>query len=294
MRLVTRCRTKAFSRLLYCSQTCGRRTLLSMKSQEFVAHPELARDIQLIWMMELSSEVEFGPPTTVLPDGIVEIIFHYGSPFRMQVGDEPSFIQPRSLAVSQTHRPIHIAPTGPSGFLSVRFFPWGAHQYFDLPVHEFADRTVSTEHLWGPQARALEDEIGSASTMRQRVRILERFLISQRRSRRVDNEALIRKVVSRRGRISVRELASGLGLGERQIERRFRDSVGVSPKHFARLCRFLSTCHLLSNRQPTTTAEVALQAGFFDQAHLHHDFVAFSGMTPSAFAQEQGISFLEL
>jgi len=68
----------------------------------------------------------------------------------------------------------------------------------------------------------------------------------------------------------------------------------MSPKHFARICRFLNTCRLLKAHPTATTTQIALQKGFYDQAHLYHDFVAFAGLTPTAFAKTSDISFLDL
>jgi len=267
-----------------------------MRYQEFPVHPILAADVQLIWSLEATAGDGTGPPMTILPDGIVELIFHYAAPFLMQHGDGPAIVQPQTLAVSQTRRPIRVSPRGHSGFLSVRFFPWGAHRYLPTPVHSFADDSVSATDLWGAQAHELEAALDDANEVVERVQLVQRFLLAQRREGSAfrATRAAIRSVVARRGTMRVRELAAEIGLGERQLERRFRSAVGTSPKHFTRICRFLHACRLLAGDPPVTLAQVAADAGFSDQPHLHHDFVAFSGMTPATFARDKGASFLEI
>lgn len=264
-----------------------------MRSYEL--HPQLESNIQLIWSMELDEAAIAGAPEHVVPDGIVEVVFHYGTPFAMRRPGEPFSSQAQSFAVSQTRRFLEMKPIGPSGFVSIRFFPWGVRPYIDVPVESFADDAVAVRHLWGRAGEELEERMRAAPSVAERVAIVQAFLVDrQRRGSTATDEPLIRAVVDRRGRVRVRDLAAELGFSERQLERRFRNTVGVPPKHFARICRFLETCRLLSAPGTTTVAEVALAAGYADQAHLHHEFVSFSGLTPAAFGRARGVCFLDL
>ena len=88
------------------------------------------------------------------------------------------------------------------------------------------------------------------------------------------------------------ELAAGLGLGLRQFERRFLQSYGQPLKSYRRQAR----CSLLLARfmaRPAATdaadtpawaglADLAALGGYYDQAHLHHDLLSFTGYSPSA------------
>ena len=72
---------------------------------------------------------------------------------------------------------------------------------------------------------------------------------------------------------------------------RFRHQLGVSPKAYARLLRFEHARALLSQpERPRTLADVAMEAGFYDQSHLTRDFVALAGMTPGAYAARAGLA----
>ena len=59
-----------------------------------------------------------------------------------------------------------------------------------------------------------------------------------------------------------------LDLGARQLERRCGATLGVSPKQFQRLTRFREALRMAVTAQRTSTADIALQAGFYDQSHL--------------------------
>ncbi len=90
-----------------------------------------------------------------------------------------------------------------------------------------------------------------------------------------------RELARTRGRIAVTALAAHVNLGQRQLEQRFREQIGVAPKVVARVFRFSHARRLLASGLPT--AKVATECGYFDHAHLCHEFQAMAGLTPTTF-----------
>ncbi len=78
----------------------------------------------------------------------------------------------------------------------------------------------------------------------------------------------------------VPEVAGAVGLGERQLRRRFTEAVGYGPKTFARVARFRRALALL--RGGAAPAAAAYDAGYADQAHLTRELRALAGGTPAA------------
>jgi AraC family transcriptional regulator len=75
-------------------------------------------------------------------------------------------------------------------------------------------------------------------------------------------------------------LAHGLGVHPVHLARSFRAALGSSPGDYARARRLqLATARLL--RGTDSLAEVALAAGYFDQAHFTRAFVARHGQPPA-------------
>jgi transcriptional regulator GlxA family with amidase domain len=75
-------------------------------------------------------------------------------------------------------------------------------------------------------------------------------------------------------------LARRLGISLRQLERRFRNAVGLGPKHFSRMRRFQRVFQAIEQRRPGW-ANAAADCGYYDQAHLVRDFQEFAGQAPS-------------
>jgi len=81
----------------------------------------------------------------------------------------------------------------------------------------------------------------------------------------------------------VQELAHEAGLSRRRFSQLFRVQVGLTPKLYCRLQRFQNTLRLIASVTSVDWAELALAAGYYDQAHFAHEFRDFSGLSPSAY-----------
>ncbi len=265
-----------------------------MRSLEVVPGPRLRPYVQLIWCHELDVAAEFGPPERIAPDGVVELVFHYRDPMTVRFAEADPVPQPRSSTVTLTRRFVEICPRGPSGFLAVRFRPWGAHHFVSLPVAELADRLVAAEDLWGAKSRELEERLAAAPDTGSRVALVEEFLLGRLRTQHeVPAEPLVRAVWRRGGDIRVAELCAELGLTERTVERIFATAIGMQPRSFIRLTRFLHACSKLRSGTWTSLTRLAHDCGYYDQAHFVADARSFSGLTPGELAAAAGFSFLQ-
>jgi AraC-like DNA-binding protein len=83
------------------------------------------------------------------------------------------------------------------------------------------------------------------------------------------------------GAVGVGDLAGELGWSRRHLAVRFREEVGMPPKALARILRFERAVERL--RDGDELAALALDAGYYDQAHFNRDFRAFAGVTPTAY-----------
>jgi AraC-like DNA-binding protein len=266
-----------------------------MRYEEFAIDPRLAPYIQVIWRLDVDKPAEFGPPERIMPDGIVEVVLPYGAPFDVRFAGEPFAPRASGFAVSQTQRWVEIRPDAPTGFLSVRFYPWGAYHFFDMPVSAFADRAIGIEDLWGAEARELEHRLAEAPRAEGGVAVLQQFLLHRLARHAKRNVApLVREVRARRGQTSVAELCRRTGVTARTLERTFGAAVGTSPKHFACLTRFLDACDRLRRGGWATLGEVAHTGGYYDQSHFNADFRAFAGISPTDFVAHEHIAYLEI
>jgi methylphosphotriester-DNA--protein-cysteine methyltransferase len=74
-----------------------------------------------------------------------------------------------------------------------------------------------------------------------------------------------------------------IGLSQRRFIQVFRDEVGLTPKLFCRIQRFQEVLRRIGKGQQFEWVDVALDCGYYDQAHFINDFQAFSGLNPTAY-----------
>ncbi|MCY3556429.1 MAG: helix-turn-helix domain-containing protein [Gemmatimonadetes bacterium] len=271
--------------------------------REFETHADLAPYVQLVWMMESEHEDDHAPRSLIVPDGIVEIVFHYGDPWITTVAGGKRRVQPRSFAVSQMRKYIEIESNGRTGFVSVRFFPWGAYHFFDLPVRGFLDDTVSTATLWPMHYEDLMEKLRTAACGASGAggagfaSVVQGFLLDRLEEHYKDDAALdeaVKLIRSTGGQLPVEEVGERVDLSRKQLERKFAATVGTTPKTFARISRFLNICHHLGRYRDSTLTRLAHECGYFDQAHFIREFSAFTGFTPKAFFAKNNVSYTEL
>jgi len=89
-----------------------------------------------------------------------------------------------------------------------------------------------------------------------------------------------------RGEIRISELEASAGMSARQLERKFKRDIGVSPKTFARIERFKAVVSSIEHHRQPDWAGVAAEFGYSDQPHLVREFKSFAGCTPQQFCRD--------
>ncbi len=256
-----------------------------MNYQVYNPSQELQAFVKCFWSLEGEAAAEPGRQR-VLPDGCMEMIFHYGDLYRQYFEDGSSIIQPRSFVFGQITRFIEIAPTGISGMISARFLPEGFAPFITIPVTRLQEKANPIDEVFGEKGKQLEDAVINASSNAERIRIIESFLISRlSEPQTIDaiTKNCVEVIMRSQGQLDVTELAGGLNTSRRNIERKFISVIGMSPKQLARAVRLQATLKMLEQKKFTSLTSLAYENGYYDQAHFIKDFKEFTGMSPKSF-----------
>jgi hypothetical protein len=147
-----------------------------MYYREVSPRSELKAYIKCFWILEdpmnSSSAIE-----RILPDGRMELVFHYGDPFE-RVNELGASIQSPGIVTGQIRKPILIRPTGSIGILAVRFFPFGFSSLFTLPSNELSHNLFDLSDVLGVQGRELQERVLNAKSNDQRIGILEDYFLT--------------------------------------------------------------------------------------------------------------------
>jgi methylphosphotriester-DNA--protein-cysteine methyltransferase len=71
------------------------------------------------------------------------------------------------------------------------------------------------------------------------------------------------------------------------LERQFLKIIGLTPKSYSRIARFQNVMQALKYAAFHPWPSLALDCGYYDQAHFIKEFKAFTGATPSEFVARQ-------
>jgi AraC-like DNA-binding protein len=231
-----------------------------MLYRRFAPGPAAAAFVDHYWILEAP---DAGDVQRVVPDGSPELIVHLGAPFESREGAVWRE-QPRAFLAGQLTGPMFLRAAGPARVMGATFRPDGLRGVLDARADEL---TGGAHAVDGSDL----ESVGQ----------LEAWLV--RRARRPGDALVteaVRQIAESRGLRDIASLARDLGLSTRQLERRFREQTGLSPKRFARVRRFQSVFPAIEAGHGWASAAAA--CGYWDQAHLVRDFREFAGEPPSA------------
>ena len=173
--------------------------------------------------------------------------------------------------------------------VTVRLHLGAAEAVLGVPASAITGRIIALDDLWGDTlTQRLLNQLATTHTESGATTILE-TAIAERLARvdaRHSHSPLALQATQKLTRASVKAVAADLGVSERQLRRVFHQTIGVTPKAFARLARFHRALHTAREDRHTTWAHIAATAGYYDQAHLIEDFHAIAGVTPRALLSE--------
>lgn len=219
----------------------------------------------------------------LLPDTSVIMAFRLSGRISHREGDGHNNL-PRSVITGLRNSSRQIRYAKQSTVLLVVFREGGARAFVKEPVHELFGLHLPAEYLISrSKLDETEEQLTEALHDRQRVAVVEQFLLSQLNEPEPDRliRHSIQKIKSVNGIIKIRDLITDLPLSRDPFEKRFRKIAGTSPKQFSGIVRLR---HLIeTHSQEKTLTETAYSAGYYDQAHFIKDFKSFTGQTPTDF-----------
>lgn len=256
-----------------------------MNYQTFEPSQHLTPLIKCYWTLEIPKE-ETPEKQTIVPDGCMEMIFHYGDLYRQYTENGKSIIQPKCFVIGQLTRPLEIEPTGETGIFSVRFHPNGFLPFATIPIKEMENTAVSLENHFGKDGQEIEQKILAATSTSERIKLIETFLLD----RLTDTETIdrivkstVETIVTANGQLSVDELSKQTNINRRQLERKFSSAIGLSPKQLSKTIRLQATLKMLLHKKVTSLTALAYENDYYDQAHFIKDFKDLTGFTPKEF-----------
>jgi len=251
-----------------------------------VPSPPLDRFISSIWFCQ--SEPRPFALERVLPNGAAQLIVNLKE-------DRTRTYDPDSGAVTAACGAILSGVSTRYGIIDtaeqecvagVCFRPGGTAPFFSIPAHLLTDSGLPLEFAWdrGRTAR-LREQLLAAATPPAKLDALERALLDAWRESAVDPAIsfALRTFAERPLAAKIEAVADEIGLSSKRLVERFKAAVGLPPKRYCRILRFQRALSSAERGRELDWTRIAVDCGYFDQAHFIHDFRSFAGITPTGY-----------
>jgi AraC-like DNA-binding protein len=247
----------------------------------FDPSPPVARFVDRYWVT--SWDLGDGPPHTqhVLPHPAVNVVLTDGT---ATVTGPQTGVNTRTL-------------TGRGVALGILFRPAGFRPFLGRALATITDRTVPAETVLGPAFATLAAAVtpgdpdagaAAAAAIEAHVAAGDRLLAALVPAETQPSEAtsaLVEAIATDAGTARVEHLAAAAGLSVRQLQRRFADQVGLSPKAVIRRYRLFEAAERVRRGGSVDWAALAAELRYSDQPHLVRDFHATFGLPPERYAR---------
>ena len=220
------------------------------------------------------------PPTEIIP-----VIVNFGAPVRIFDGDDRSrWTDHSSFTTGAYDRYVLVGSAGPSGGLQINFTILGARLFLGRPLGDLTNRVVGLDDVLGAAvARDLVGELHDASSWTDRFAIVDREVMRRLAiARAVAPEVLCtwHRLSRTHGQTAIGALVRETGWSQKHLIARFREQLGLTPKTLARVLRFGRAVALIKGQRIQRLSDLALECGYYDQAHLTRDVTEFAGVSP--------------
>lgn len=223
----------------------------------------------------------------VIPTENIQLMFHYKNPFVVFHSNDTVIKQPRSIISGLSDNYSDVSTAGETGVVFISFHPSGACHFFNFPLSEIENQSVDMTDIYNTEIKQIEELLYLKDTIREKVTVIESFLIRRYSPIPSHDGLLIQKgveiVKNCKGQTNAKNLSDCLYTTPKTLERKFSKYLGKTTKQIIKLIRFQGVLQDLSVSKNINLTEYAYRNGYFDQSHFIKDFKTYCGYTPKDF-----------
>ncbi|MDN5285440.1 MAG: hypothetical protein JWR38_1714 [Mucilaginibacter sp.] len=246
--------------------------------------PYLSHIIKHYLVLEHDEELQLN--YRLFSDGNPGMVFYFKTPMMQYAGQHLSK-HPTSFVYGQLTQYKNLICTGKLGMLVVVLQPHAIYALSRIAAYELNDSVANLNDVFGNGGIDLQDQILNAANIQSRIGYIESFLLKKLNHVHSPDSVFtgaLKLINDHQGNISVACLLNILPVTERQLERKFKQFIGLGPKRFADTVKLQHFLKLLQKHPSRSNiAEAVYEGGYYDQAHLNNYFKKNIGITPTQY-----------
>lgn len=228
-----------------------------------------------------------------LPDGNIELIIDLTDfPKNMYHNETLEVKQSFSKAwISGLRKQFISIHAGQDAEMFVITFQKGAARAITgLPLTELTEQVIEGDLVFGRPILLLREALLAAPSPEAKMAVAEHRLLAMAGHELQPNpfvQYAVNQILLHPGQLSLETLSNKVGYSQKHLIHLFKEHVGMPPKAFLRIIRFQRAILEIEQRGDIQWSHLALDCGYYDQAHFIRDFKLFSGFTPAAYLQRK-------
>ncbi len=177
---------------------------------------------------------------------------------------------------------------GKSWVFGIKFKPGAFYPFTKFPIATMTNKLVRLSKVFGAKGVAFDKKMVGLTGDQAKIACAEKFLYDHLPPYDENVELInhiIEQVIADRTIIKVDDIAEMFTLKERTLQRLFSRYVGVSPKWIIKRYRLHEAVEQINTGKKIDWPGLALELGYFDQAHFIKDFKMLIGKSPEEYAR---------
>lgn len=216
------------------------------------------------------------------PDGGFGIIFNLADPLFMDG------LTIKNFAVLDGANTISrvLKLKGEIRAFGIRFLPGGAYPFLNIPLTELENQNILLQDLSIPLEKHISEKLYNSKTPGEMVVQIDERLRNLLKKPHAVSPAIISTIkISKtmKGLVSLKGLLADIPVGQRQLERLYKQQIGFSPKKYLNILRVGHAREMLKKRDIKNGSAFSDIEGYTDQSHFIKEFKAIVGLTPKKY-----------
>ncbi|MGN0696192.1 MAG: helix-turn-helix domain-containing protein [Oscillospiraceae bacterium] len=249
------------------------------KCSYYELYPQGALRPYVCCFWEAAPEHGCSEQNLVIPDTCMDIIFDFGEENEICGSGFCTLSEKPVILSCDEHYRIR------SKF-GIRLYAWTAALFADNSLAGTKNSCYEINEFFPDMDIELREKLSRTGSFSERVRAARSCLLKRIDAHRMNAELMnaIYDILTTSGTARISDIAANNAVSERQLERRFYEKLGTSPKAFSSLVRFQMLRRELTGGKACDIRDMIVKYNYFDQAHLIKDFRRYHGITPSQVA----------
>ena len=259
-----------------------------MRFQNIEPHPLLKGYIEKMWVFESSGRMPVDDLKLVVPNGNIKLTIAFRNGIVVAMNGKLVASKEQSISLTgliDVPVILDVDENVATGTLCAEFNPQGAYRFFRIPLNDIKNQIYPLTDIIGTVAKQLEEQISNVESVEGKVALLQQFLLNQFLLQEEDSifEYCVAKILSSKGKITIKELEKKTGYSSRWLNMKFTDKLGISPKNLSTVIRFKQYYNALANNDELSFMRNEFYDYYYDQSHFMKEFRRFTGLSYSGF-----------